>query len=204
MNSSNVCNCDPQLIIDAKTDGDRFYQLFQQFSPVYLKLWHEFYVSDMDLADWSQKSAMVLIKIVNKYDISKKVTFGSFYKASLKNRLFDLIRKRKAQKRVPTNGQTSLNRFAEYYADTISDTTAFNPYEIYEFYEQIEQVSWTCSKFEKCVLTDSLRHFSPEQIAQREQVTVLKVKNALMRCRRKYDDHTRLTQLKLDDKVKVN
>lgn len=177
MNSSNVCNCDPQLIIDAKTDGDRFYQLFQQFSPVYLKLWHEFYVSDMDLADWSQESAMVLIKIVNKYDISKKVTFGSFYKASLKNRLFDLIRKRKAQKRVPTNAQTSLNRFAEYYADTISDTTAFNPYEIYEFYEQI---------------------------AQREQVTVLKVKNALMRCRRKYDDHTRLTQLKLDDKVKVN
>ena len=82
----------------------------------------------------------------------------------------------------------------------ISDTT--NPYEIYEFYEQIEQVSWTCSKFN--VLTDSLRHFSPEQIAQREQVTVLKVKNALMRCRRKYDDHTRLTQLKLDDKVKAN
>lgn len=201
MNSSKICNCDPQLIIDAQTDGDRFYQLFQQFSPIYLKLWHEFYIYDMDLADWSQESAMVLIRILARYDLTKRVTFGSFYKASLKNRLFDLIRKRKAQKRVPLQAQTSLNRFAEYYADTISDTTAYNPYEVYEFYEQIEQVSAICSKFEKCVLTDSLRQLSPEQIAQQQKVSVLKVKNALMRCRRKYDDYTRLTQLKLDDKV---
>lgn len=202
MNSNKICNCDPQLIIDAQTDSDRFYQLFQQFAPVYLKLWREFYVSDMDLADWSQESALVLIRIVKKYDVSKKVTFGSFYKASLKNRLFDLIRKRKAQKRVPTTAQTSLNRFEDYYADTISDTAAYNPYEIYEFYEQIEQVSCNCSKFEKFVLTNSLRQLSLEQIAQQQKVLVLKVKNALIRCRRKYDDYTRLTQLKLDDKVR--
>lgn len=195
MNSSKICNCDPQLIIDAQTDGDRFYQLFQQFSPIYLKLWREFYVSDMDLADWSQEAALVLIRIVARYDLTKRVTFGSFYKASLKNRLFDLIRKRQAQKRVPTKAQTSLNRYTDYYADTISDKSAYNPYDLYEFYEQIEQVSSRCSEFEKYVLTNSLRQLSPEQIAMQQKVSVVKVTNALLRCRRKYDDYTRLTQV---------
>ncbi|WP_429970577.1 sigma-70 family RNA polymerase sigma factor [Fructilactobacillus sp. Tb1] len=201
MNINQANHFDPQLIIDAQIDEDRFYQLFQQFAPIHLKLWNEFYLTDMELADWSQEAAIVLQRILAKYDIRKKVTFGSFYKASLKNRLFDLIRKRKAKKRVPTKLQTSLNLFPDYYADTVYDAMAYRPDEMCEFYACVAEVSNNCSSFERLVLTESLRQNSPEKIAQQEAVPVLKVKNALIRCRRKYEDYTRLTQLKLDDKV---
>lgn len=203
MNFANVnCKCDPNLIIDAQINDDSFETLFRQFSPVYLKLWNEFYLNDMELCDWGQEAAIVFYYTIRKYDFEKRVTFGSFYKTNLRNRLYDILRKKRAKKRVPDRMQASFSNYAEFYAETIQDETALNPLSMCEFYENVSLVCKNCSRFEREVLVSALRHNSLDQIANEQQVSAAKVNSALLRCRRKYRQQTCLTTKMIDDKVK--
>ncbi|USS84912.1 sigma-70 family RNA polymerase sigma factor [Fructilactobacillus myrtifloralis] len=170
----------------AKTNEEHFVQLFHQFAPVYLKLWHDFYLRDMDLNDWSQEAAVVFIRTLHRYDVTKRVTFGSFYKTNLRNHLFDLLRKKNAQKRIPERLQASFSACPDYYAETIQDEAAPNPLKCCELTERLQQVGATCSAFERQVLSASLRQQTVAQIARRFSVDEQQVQNALVRCKRKY------------------
>ncbi|WP_413627605.1 sigma-70 family RNA polymerase sigma factor [Fructilactobacillus vespulae] len=192
---------DNEQIAAAQIDEESFWELFQQFSPVYLKMWREFYLNDMELSDWSQEAAIVFQRSLQKYDANKNVTFGSFYKASLRNFLYDLLRKKNAQKRVPGKLQTSLSEYVEFYADTIQDISVANPYETYEFYETVKVVSNQCSELENYVLASSLKQVPLQKIADERKLSLGKVSSALFRCRRKYEKYTKLTAVKLDDKL---
>ncbi|ETO40269.1 Sigma-70 region 2 [Fructilactobacillus florum 8D] len=180
------CKCNPQLIIAAQTDDEAFTKLFHQFAPVYLKLWHDFYLTDMELCDWSQEAAIVFYHAIRKYDLAKQVTFGSFYKTSLRNHLFDILRKKRAKKRIPARCQASFSAYAEYYAETVQDDGAPDPLLLYEAYEDLQTVLLRCSQFERSVLSGALRQQTAQQIATRTATSVSQVSSALLRCRKKY------------------
>ncbi|USS87847.1 sigma-70 family RNA polymerase sigma factor [Fructilactobacillus hinvesii] len=182
--------CDSATIVAAKQDEECFVRLFQQFAPVYLKLWRDYFLNDMELTDWSQEAALVFIKTLHRYDLSKRVPFGAFYKTNLRNHMFDLLRKKSAQKRIPEQLQASFSSNPEYYAETIQDPEAPDPLWCCELTERLQTVGASCSPLERRVLVATLRQQTVAQIAQQLQVEEQQVHNALVRCKRKYRQTT--------------
>ncbi|USS87008.1 sigma-70 family RNA polymerase sigma factor [Fructilactobacillus cliffordii] len=177
---------DNATIQAAQENEDQFVTLFRQFAPVHLKLWRDYFLNDMELTDWSQEAALVFIKTLHRYESGKRVPFGAFYKTNLRNHMFDLLRKKNAQKRIPERLQTSFSASPEYYAETIQDHAAPNPLFCCELTERFQAVGAACSRFEWQVLLATLRQQTIPEIAQLLRVEEQQVQNALLRCKRKY------------------
>ncbi|USS90111.1 sigma-70 family RNA polymerase sigma factor [Fructilactobacillus carniphilus] len=186
MGTKLIYKFDNATVQAAQENEDQFVTLFQQFAPVHLKLWRDYFLNDMELTDWSQEAALVFIKTLHHYDLGKRVPFGAFYKTNLRNHMFDLLRKKNAQKRIPERLQASFSASPEYYAETIQDYAAPDPLFCCELTERFQAVGAACSRFEWQVLLATLRQQTVPQIAQRLCVEEQQVQNALLRCKRKY------------------
>lgn len=48
-------------------DEQEFVELFRRYYPLVRKLWQQFFVPELELADWEQESRMVMIKVMRSY-----------------------------------------------------------------------------------------------------------------------------------------
>ncbi|WP_105957032.1 sigma factor [Apilactobacillus quenuiae] len=146
----NNCLIDLQLIKSFKNGNDQdFEELFVKYKPIVKKLWRQYYFNDIDEDDWFQESRIMMLKIIDKFDTNRGTSFGMLYKRSLKNRLFDILRKSKAKKRMPIDKKISFNVNEAYYSNCAKDYRRLNP----EFFLKMDTVRkklfTRCSKFEK-------------------------------------------------------
>ncbi|TPR22424.1 sigma-70 family RNA polymerase sigma factor [Apilactobacillus timberlakei] len=149
----NNCLIDLQLIKNFKSGHDEYFdELFIKYKPIVKKLWGQYYFNDIDEDDWFQESRITMLKIIDKFDINRGTSFGMLYKRSLKNRLFDILRKSKAKKRMPIDKKVSFNVNEEYYSNCVEDCRRLNP----EFSLKMDAVRkklvTRCSMFEKELL----------------------------------------------------
>ncbi|MHA8137892.1 sigma-70 family RNA polymerase sigma factor [Lactobacillaceae bacterium Scapto_B20] len=179
-----------ELIRSIQTGNEESIKyLFLKYIPVVNSIWRHYFINGMDKDDWYQESLIVLAKIVFQYNCDRGVSFGSYYRQALKNRFFDLIRRRNAKKRLPDNVVSSFNAFENFYSETVVDISADCPEKRIMMKEQIEAVLNRLSFLEKIILLEMSRSSSVRSIAKKYHYPEGKVINAFERCKRKFNEY---------------
>ncbi|EHL99556.1 sigma-70 family RNA polymerase sigma factor [Lentilactobacillus parafarraginis] len=173
-------------MIRMAADGDEqaFKKLFEQYHPLVRKFNKMFYVYGMDRDDFDQEASIVLLKAAQHYDYQRSITFGTFFRASLKNRFFDLVRKNKAQKRQPRQLPKYIDENLGYYAATLKDSAANSPEFAMLLKESFRDLYLKCSPLEQDVFAELLAQGSAGLIDQKSFL------NAYERCKRKFDNES--------------
>ncbi|MHA8110699.1 sigma-70 family RNA polymerase sigma factor [Lactobacillaceae bacterium Melli_B4] len=165
--------------------------LFVKYVPVVNSIWRKYFIKGMDKDDWYQESLIVLVKIIAKYNCDRGVSFGSFYRQALKNRFFDLIRRKNAKKRLPDNVVSSFNTFENFYSETVVDMNAECPEKRMMMKEQLAAVLDRLSFLEKLILLEMFKCSSVKSIAKKYDYPEGKIINAFERCKRKFNKYQR-------------
>ncbi|WP_268912773.1 sigma-70 family RNA polymerase sigma factor [Lentilactobacillus sp. SPB1-3] len=178
----NNLNEQQKVIVALNGDDEVFEELFIQYYPVARKIQNNFFVSGMDKDDWDQESRIILYKAMQKFNPSMRVSFGSFYSRSLRNRAIDLVRLNNAQKRVPDNQVSSIDVNENYYSDTVMDDASTCPERTTMYLERFEWVLGECSDMEREALMNMISE--PNKNLELNENRALT--NAFERCRRKF------------------
>ncbi|UQS87018.1 sigma-70 family RNA polymerase sigma factor [Nicoliella spurrieriana] len=178
-------------LIQAIQSGDEsaIKALFSKYRPVVNKIWRQYFINGMEIDDWNQEALIVLVRIIDQYDCERGVSFGSFYRQALKNRFFDLIRRKNAQKRMPDKMLSSFDAFESFYSDTLVDFSSFCPEKRILQNEQIELILSRLSFLERSILIETFRNASLKEIATKYHCSENKVVNAFERCKRKFNNY---------------
>ncbi|MDN6626150.1 MAG: RNA polymerase subunit sigma-70, partial [Pisciglobus halotolerans] len=94
-------------------DYHPFELLFLRYEPLVKKMVQTYYLQGYEKDDFYQESRMVFDKVIKTYDSERGLTFGSFYKVTLRHHFFSLIRKDMAKKRKADKFADSLEMLAE-------------------------------------------------------------------------------------------
>ena len=173
------------VLINRAAAGDdlAIMQLFNTYLPIVKKLQSQFYIVDFEMDDWYQEAQIILFKSVNRFDPQKNVTFGSFYKRNLHNRIIDIIRGSQAKKRIPQGATHSIDANQSYYADTIADRRDTVPDEHVLMTEAIVE---TFDKFSDLEKEAFIRMLEQNDAKLKLAPGVI---NAFDRCRKKFYDN---------------
>ncbi|MFD0898561.1 sigma-70 RNA polymerase sigma factor region 4 domain-containing protein [Loigolactobacillus binensis] len=89
------------LILTAATGDSRACeQLFSRYRPMLKKIQQHYYLRDFDDDDWDQEARIVCFRAAQNYRWDTNLTFGRYYQKCLLCRVYSLIRRQSAQKRV--------------------------------------------------------------------------------------------------------
>ncbi|MGF7437624.1 sigma factor [Lentilactobacillus senioris] len=171
-------------LINRAAAGDdlAIMQLFNTYLPIVKKLQSEFYIANFEIDDWYQEAQITLFHSTRKFNPAKNVTFGSFYKRNLHNRVIDLIRESQAKKRIPKSELRSIEAREQYYVETIQDHQELMPDLRVLLGESITESFSKFSRLEKQTFLQMLdRQGSSQQFSAA-------ARNAFDRCRKKFYD----------------
>ena len=171
-------------LIEQAAAGDdlALIKLFTIYLPIVKKLQSEFYINNFEKDDWYQEAQITLFRSAQKFNPNKKVTFGSFYKRNLHNRVIDLIRETQAKKRIPKSELNSIEAKGQYYAETIQDYQGMAPDVRVIMSESIIESFNKFSALEKQTFIQMVE--KPEFSKQFSATTM----SAFDRCRKKFYD----------------
>lgn len=141
---------DKRLIMDFNNNNneDALAKLFNKYKPLINKVWSSYYLTDMDVDDWYQEAMLVLIKNINEYNFERNASFGTLFKISLKNHMFDILRRSNAKKRMPADKLVSYSANESLYNNSIKDKVYMHPEETMKMKECIEKLSNQLSPME--------------------------------------------------------
>lgn len=172
-----------RLLTAARAGKDREFQsLFDKYLPLVRRLWQEYYVADLELADWQQEAEVVLLRALDRYHGGSLTRFAGFYKQSLINRLLDLYRARQAYKRIPASQLSSLG---DEDADRLVDGYHNRPEDIIYCQNCLAAFMERCSPFERQVISQLHQGISIAQLEREFDCDERKIRSALTRGRRK-------------------
>lgn len=184
-----------KLVYAAKTgDTQAFKQLFYEHHPVVWKLKQRYHLHGFDVDDWLQEGRIICYQSLQKFDQTKQVTFGSFFKHNLKNHICSLLRKQEAFKRKIHQETTSLEEKIEHVGETFYDQLHLTNEDHDDqliIQEQLETFYLALSSFEMNVLVYYQQNFSTIEISEKLDISVSSVQNAIQRIRRKLKDQFR-------------
>lgn len=170
-----------KMIHHSKQGDDVYFEkLMQKYRPILLKFWSMYNIDGMDLNDFEQEAAIVMLKSLVNFDADKKITFGAFYKSNLRNHLFDLLRRMQAKKRIPSNQIISFQDLSLFFEETIIDPKVEVDAKL-ENTEIINEAMDLCNKQEKQVLFDIITKLETEIDGSNQK----KYKILIGKCRKK-------------------
>lgn len=174
---------DGKLICRIKADAEdkeAFGKLFIKYYPIVRKIKRLYFVNGLDDDDFDQEARLVMYKSVIRFSTDKAVSFGTFYRMNLKNRIFDLIRANNAQKRLPDSPIISLDVNHDYYESTVGDRRICSPESLMMIQERMAALYENCSVLEKQALEFMMAQLNDQKISEKTLV------NAFERCKKKY------------------
>lgn len=189
---------DYKLIVDFQKNrsDESLIKMFDKYKPLINSLWGHYYLHDMDLEDWYQESLIILAKNMETYDLNRGASFGTLYKVSLKNHLYDILRRRKAKKRLPVDKIVSYSADEEYYQNYIKDSIYMSPEQTMNVKIDYEQLIAKLSSMEIEVAISFLEDLIYERngvmpnsnkiVASKFKETDSTVKNCLSRIKLKW------------------
>ena len=163
-------------------DEQEFVELFRRYYPLVRKLWQQFFVPELELADWEQESRMVMIKVMRSYRGTTTGQFSGFLKQSLINRILDLYRARQANKRIPAGLVAPMT---DDYNETLCDYRSCRPEEVTFCQYSVQELLEECSSFVREVLICVHQGYSTTEAASQLGCSKRKVQSALSRARTK-------------------
>lgn len=145
-----IKNIDKELITDFKNNRNEeaLKELFNKYKPLVNKVWSGYYLTDMDIDDWYQEAMLVMIKNIKNYSFERNASFGTLFKISLKNHLFDILRRSNAKKRMPADKLVSYSANETIYNNSLKDGVYMHPEETIKLKECIEKLSNELSPME--------------------------------------------------------
>ncbi len=163
-------------------NNETLAQLSDRYQPLVRKLWLSFSIAGLDRQDWQQEAFLVLSRAVQSYKKDQKTRFCWYYRQLLTNRLRDLYRQTRAEKRIPAQLIQDLD--AENDITMIQDPV-LSPEQIVMWRVSYQEFLAQCSKNEREAFLLESKGLALEEIAQTMGCSPGRVKNALHRARAK-------------------
>lgn len=171
------------LIIQARLGtNEGMNEMFTRYRPLIRKVWQQYYVTDLELDDWTQEAKLVMVKALRSYQWRSLDEFGGFYKQSLVNRILDLYRARQAYKRIPANKIAPL---CKEHVESLADGHHSSLDELIYCHECLQQFMSNCSDFERQVIALLHTGLTTGELADQLSCSERKVQSALTRSRHK-------------------
>lgn len=159
--------------------NDSFEVIFNQYIPVVLKQRNLYYLRDLDLDDWLQEGRLVCYQSLLKFDNSRNVTFGLFFKMNFNRHVISLIRHQEAQKRqiyrYTDSLDSKMNSFGECIGRGTEDYRAETSIKYIYVRESLEKLPEQLSKFEQKVYYYTLSGMSIEEISDATDISQRKI-----------------------------
>lgn len=171
---------------------DPFEVLLERYHPVIGKVVQGFTIHGYEEEDLWQEARMVFHHVIQYYEDGKGLTLGSFFKVSLQHHLYSLVRKGMADKRRIAKQVFSLDKIAEKGAQYPLEYAKVKRKPLSDrmiLEEELEGFSDLLSPLEKEVFSLYFKEMTEENIAEKLDYPIEKVKNALERSKRKMKDY---------------
>lgn len=172
------------VLIKRAQDGNNtdFAELFHRYRPLVRRLWQQHFIAGFELADWEQEAKVVLMDVLKSYQDQCPQMFTGFFKRCLTNRIRDVRRQSRANKRIPAHQVLPMdNNFTE----SVSDSLCGEPDEIVYCHQSIASLLENCSPFECRVLGYLHSGYSLSETARRLNCSKRSVQSAVHRCHAK-------------------
>ena len=201
---NSIENPDSQLALDAQ-NGDVAAEeaLLRKYSNLVSGKTKAYFMVGADQNDVMQEGMIGLLKAVRNYNPEKNASFATFAEICVTSQIISAIRSADRSKHKPLNTSVSLsNPITREPAQsgegaTIEDTLSANPADSPEEMLIIKDVTHyivnngdnVFSDFEVQVLTEAMKGYSYDQIAQNLGKSRKSIDNALQRAKKKVYDY---------------
>ncbi|WP_280515418.1 sigma factor, partial [Lactobacillus nasalidis] len=92
-------------LIQEKDDELALRELFASYRPLVGSVISRYFMELYDHQDWEQEALILCYRAAKRFDLKQEKPFAGFYKASLHNRIVNLIRRVKRQKHLAASAQ---------------------------------------------------------------------------------------------------
>lgn len=165
-----------------------FEPLFYRFSPLIKKYMKDYFLEYVEFEDLMQEARLVMLDAVERYDSEKGMRFSGYYRLVLQHHIYGIIRKENAYRRKSDRRAVSFDQLLETSHSVQMKFVDFQtPEYLLTLRESYEDYGALLSSFEKEVYLLFIRGLSIKSIASNLNVEYVRVKNALERCRQKFN-----------------
>ena len=198
---NSIENPDAQLAADAQ-NGDVAAEeaLIRKYSGLVISKTKAYFIMGADENDVMQEGMIGLMKAVRKYEPSKNASFGTFADVCITSQIIGAIRSADRIKHKALNTSVSLSNPVEKEGtegitleDTLRDSTANTPEEIAVLkdvtYYILNNGDNIFSDLEMKVISETIKGYSYDQVAERLGKSRKQIDNALQRAKKKVNDY---------------
>lgn len=191
LKNENDCTIEEMVVRIKKGEVFYFEPLFTRFIPLVKKLNNLYDIRSLEEEDFYQESRIVLHRAIYSFDKERGLRFAGYYKLMLQHRIYSLIRKEGALKRVSDKSSVSYDLITE---KSYTHARAFpfkgmkdiaTPENIIQVRESTLGYIDTLSTLEKEVFYHFLRGEDFPAIAGKVDCSLDQVRHAYDRCRQK-------------------
>ncbi|WP_050950778.1 sigma-70 family RNA polymerase sigma factor [Limosilactobacillus gastricus] len=175
-----------QALIDLvqQDQTEHLQELHDRYLPLIRRLWIEYHPAHMERQDWEQEAMIVLHHAVNTFDYQRQVHFSWYYKRLLTNRMFDLLRRLQAGRRIPVELEVEMTKEQEDFL-TMPIVGSLQSDELINFHESLAAFDAIASVEESAYCKLTWAGFTCQEIAQMYGLTYQDVRRVLRRAKKK-------------------
>ncbi len=204
---NSITNTDNMLAVEAQA-GDMAAEetLMRKYSGIVKGKAKAYYMVGADADDVIQEGMIGLMKAIRSFNPEKKATFATFAEVCITRQIISAIRKANRIKHKPLNTSVSLNRpIASDYelsggendgvtlGDTLYAADAYSPEAMLIIKDVTAYILYNgdnvFSDFEMQVLSEAIKGYTYDQIADKLGKSKKSIDNALQRTKRKVNDY---------------
>lgn len=189
MKSENDYTIEEMVLEIQKGEPYYFESLFTRFLPLVKKLNGLYDIRSLEEEDFYQESRIVLHRAIHSFDPERGLKFAGYFKLMLQHRIYSLIRKEGALKRISDKSSISYDMITEKNY-THAKAFPFNgtrdtitPENIIQVRESTSGYLDTLSALEKEVFYYFIRGEEFITIAEKLDCDLIQVRHAYDRCR---------------------
>lgn len=165
-----------------------FEPLFHSFSPLVKKYMKNYFLQFVEFEDLMQEARLVMLDAVERYDSEKGMRFSGYYRLMLQHHIYGIIRRENAYRRKSDRRAMSFEQLLETnHSVQMKFVDLQTPEYILTLRESYQDYGALLSNFEKEVYLLFITGLSIRSIASHLDVEYIRVKNALERCRQKFN-----------------
>ncbi len=189
-------NNDEEILLEIKNGNDKALEfLISKYRNLVNSKVTKYYIIGAEKEDIVQEGLIGLFKAIKDYDNTKQNSFKSFASLCIERQIITAIKTSNRQKHLPLNSSLSLNNTINdndneaSFLDIINAQNVEDPLETItkkEYYTNIkEKLNANLSDFEKKVLYNYIEGNSYISIAEKLDMPVKSIDNAIQRIRKK-------------------
>lgn len=165
-----------------------FEPLFYRFTPLVKRYRKDYFLRSVEYEDLMQEARLVMLDAIERYDSEKGMRFSGYFRLMLQHHIYGIIRKENAHRRRCERSALSFEQLLETSkAAQMSFVDFQTPEHILAVREAYLDYGELLSKFEKEVYRLFIRGSSLKDIAKELDVEYIRIKNAIERCRQKFN-----------------